>query len=871
MAIAHEVTAELVADLPRPEVTSRSVEARTRPTGLYGVPLELPRWRTTMARLLSLAVIGAGIYYLGWRASTLDGTGKLGIAFYATEIANFAFLLVTLAVFWKVRFRRITKLEPFGTLDVFLPVCGEPAELFEGTLRAALAIGYPHETYVLNDGLFAGKANWREIEELAERYGIPCFTRTTGAKGKAANMNAAMARTSGEFIITIDSDHHADRLLADETLGYFHDPDVGLVCSPQEFEGDVSDVLNNRALMFHRYVQCARDAIDSAQSCGNATVYRRSALESIGGFSEWVSVCEDLHSSYRMHAGSWKSVYHNRALTKGLRPQTASAFAKQQLRWATDSLRILIWDNPFTKRGLSNRQRALYVQNTGYYLLNAAQVLFMVSPALWLIWQVPVMTPGSTEEYLAHSLPFLGSIFVLLFLWGGIRGGVRSVQSNLFMAPVFLVALIRAATGVRFPPGVTEKVAQSRFSPLVWPQIALFALLTGSLGYALVNPAPGQAVAAFWAAFMAFSIAGFVTAISVRNSITRPLRFVARSIVVLAAAAIMLPLTGLRGADASAGGPSFAPWSGPKLALAAPTQGAYVGVFKPELPWAPGAVAAWNAEYGATAAIVSWHQPWFGPEARFHRDWAETVDSQGAVPLVVWEPRAGSAARSASLTDIAGGRYDQRIRAFAREVAEFGRPVLLAPLHEPNGSWYAWSTELDGNSARDYRAAWRRVHEIFAAEGAANVRWVWAVYSLSSLGQSSSAIAASFPGRRYVDWTAVAGLNFGTAGTFDAWQSADDILRSTYDELAGYGKPVMILELGTTMAGGDSGAWVRAALTSLRTTYPRVKAVVWYDARYAQGVEFRLTGPAAAAFEAGTAPAYWRAEPRIVAATRRPS
>jgi hypothetical protein len=39
--------------------------------------------------------------------------------------------------------------------------------------------------------------------------------------------------------------------------------------------------LNNRELFFYRVIQPAKDAANSAFSCGNAVVYRRVALNSV--------------------------------------------------------------------------------------------------------------------------------------------------------------------------------------------------------------------------------------------------------------------------------------------------------------------------------------------------------------------------------------------------------------------------------------------------------------------------------------------------------------------------------------------------------------------------------------------------------------
>jgi beta-mannanase len=42
-----------------------------------------------------------------------------------------------------------------------------------------------------------------------------------------------------------------------------------------------------------------------------------------------------------------------------------------------------------------------------------------------------------------------------------------------------------------------------------------------------------------------------------------------------------------------------------------------------------------------------------------------------------------------------------------------------------NGDWLPWSEGVNGNRARQYVMAWRRVHQIFRNVGATNVARVW--------------------------------------------------------------------------------------------------------------------------------------------------
>jgi cellulose synthase (UDP-forming) len=526
-------------------VSDRAADRRIRSwdgpppdTMLYGSRIGFSRCRRALGVLAAGLIAATGVRYLAWRPSTLPGTGPFGVTLFGTELILFLFTLLSAALLVGPRIRSGPPGPPRGSLDVFIPVAGEDASVVEQTLEAALAIRYPHRTYLLNDGRKAGKANWRDAERLAARFGVPCFTREGGGAGKAGNLNHALARTDGEFVAVIDADHRAHPDFAHEVLGYFADERVAFVCTPQQFEGDAPDHLNNRELHFYRAMQPAKDGANSAFSCGNASTYRRAALAAIGGVSEW-NIVEDLHTSYELHANGWRSVFHPRALTVGTAPQTASALAKQRLTWATDSLRILFFDNPLRKRGLSPRQRLHYLQTTGWYLVGGAQIVFVVGPLLHLLLGQTVIG-ASMRAYLAHSVPYFAAMAAYLVAYGGARGGLRSAQATLFLAPLFLLAAARAATGIRFCSGVTEKPGHlSRFSRLT--AVPTLAAAVSALAIALaLRPSDVYAdVSAMWAGWIAFTLAGFVTAVDERLVVRVALRGAARAAVLLLLALVL--------------------------------------------------------------------------------------------------------------------------------------------------------------------------------------------------------------------------------------------------------------------------------------------------------------------------------------------
>ena len=299
---------------------------------------------------------------------------------------------------------------------------------------------------------------------------------------------------------------------------------------------------------------------------------------------------------------------------------------------------------------------------------------------------------------------------------------------------------------------------------------------------------------------------------------------------------------------AAAAEPAGEPAPPPLQRLVPPSQGVLLGVSNPALPREAGALRDWTAEHGVRPRIVNWFQQWLSGETRFRADWAARVAERGAIPMITWEPwsapegeKHNAEQPDVSLARIAAGDHDREVRAFARQVAAYRGPVLLRFAHEMNGNWFSWGADVNGNTPADFVAAWRHVHGVFQDEGARNVSWVWSVNNLESAAAEAE-IAALYPGDRYVNWVSTSGFNWGEAYDWSSWREADALYGTTYRALSSFGKPIMISEIATTDIGGDPEAWATDTLARLRTGYPLVRAVVWYDDIDGAGLDFRLQG-----------------------------
>ena len=303
-----------------------------------------------------------------------------------------------------------------------------------------------------------------------------------------------------------------------------------------------------------------------------------------------------------------------------------------------------------------------------------------------------------------------------------------------------------------------------------------------------------------------------------------------------------------------------------------PPRGAYLGVSNFKLVTTPGAIVEWTAANGQRPRIVNWYQQWLSGERRFRPDWAGHVADAGAIPMITWEPWSApegvkhvAIQPDINLQRIADGAQDRYITSWARQIAAYKAPIMIRLMHEMNGTWYPWGVQVNGNTPALYIAAWRHVHDIFAKEGAKNVSWIWSINNLERIDGEDHDIQAYYPGKAYVDWVSTSGFNWGTSYSWSSWRTADPLYRDTYRALSRFDKPIMISEIGTTTAGGDAREWIRQTFTRLRTGYPKLKAVLWYDDIDGGGLDFRLQGQTEGALaQKGALGPNWLQAPVIV-------
>ncbi|WP_207256888.1 UDP-forming cellulose synthase catalytic subunit [Jiella flava] len=496
---------------------SQVLIAATLVAGMLVLWMSGPRSNERRLLLMALALAAIGRYAYWRTVSTLPDSSDLanfipGVALYAVEMFAMVILLLSLFVVLKPKSRpaRATMAGPASdaalpTVDVFVPTYNESAELLTVTLAAAISMDYPADkltVYLLDDGgtdekrlsadpVVAHEANLRQrmLTKLCDELGAVYLAREKNVSAKAGNLNAALPRTSGDLIAVFDADHAPVRDFLRKTVHHFaEDAKLFLVQTPHFFLNP-DPIEKNLGLfkrmpseneMFYGVVQRGLDSWGAAYFCGSAAVLRRTALETVGGFSG-TSITEDCETALTLHGRGWRSRYVDQPLIAGLQPETFGSFIGQRSRWCQGMLQIMLLKNPLFVRGLTMAQRICYLSSGLFWLFPFMRLTFMVAPLLFIFFDLRIYQ-ASLQEFLAYTCTYmLANVMLQNYLYGDVRWPWISELYE-YVQSIYLIRAIAAV--IRNPRSpifaVTAKgalIEQDRLSTLARPYLMFFCVL----------------------------------------------------------------------------------------------------------------------------------------------------------------------------------------------------------------------------------------------------------------------------------------------------------------------------------------------------------------------------------------------------------
>jgi cellulose synthase (UDP-forming) len=425
------------------------------------------------------------------------------------KVANSQLRWVTLLLMKRPRFIAPPSGLKVGVATTIVP-SAESLEMLAQTVKALVALEYPHDTWVLDEGDDERvKALCRELGALHfSRKLMPQYQTDGGVfqmASKHGNYNAWLHEIGFaryDIITAFDPDHVPSQSFLTHVLGYFAEAQVGYVQAAQAYYNQrVSFIARGAAEETYEYYSCSQMAayrFDQPAVVGCHNTHRVTALEEVGGFA--AHDADDLLIGVRYQARGWRGVYVPQILARGITPVDWDGYLKQQLRWARSVMDVKVRLHQLVEKKVSLVGQMLSALHGVFYLQHSITTL------LGLLLLLTLLVTGDVPRVIGFGLlPKLALLAAALqacafyrqkfYLdpreeWGTYW---RAALLRYAKWPVFLLALWQAAVKHRVPYALTPKVQmEARSNLLLVPHLLVIVAVGAAwmMGWLLGNPVP---------------------------------------------------------------------------------------------------------------------------------------------------------------------------------------------------------------------------------------------------------------------------------------------------------------------------------------------------------------------------------------------
>ncbi len=458
-------------------------------------PLKRRQWPF---RAIGAAVLALMLFYLTWMFPHLNGALPwLAWPFAVASCLSAVCLTLSIVNGWTQRITppRLLAGEDVPHVAVLIPTCGEPVPMIVRTVLGVLEQDYPADRRLIvvsDDG--HDPVLRAALAELDVVYHEPPDRWSPGRDGaaKAGNLNSALAlvlasHPEADYIETRDADDEVGtvRFLRHTVGQLVADPRLAFVQTVKEAQVSAGDPFCNFDAQFYRSQMLSRDSQNAVFPCGSGLVWRREALEDIGGFPVW-NLVEDFQSGVEALRRGWRGCYLPIVGAVGQHsPEDVPNVIKQRGTWAIDTVRLMLWGK---LGGLSLRQRLAFTETLFFYLHSFTVLVYVPATALACLSLVPVR--ASALSCLIHLMPYALATEARLMLLNHPFGDRRRHQRHpiralwrvkvmwMGLAPVYVVGCLKAIFGgPRRKPTykVTRKTTEARW---YWRETLPNALLS---------------------------------------------------------------------------------------------------------------------------------------------------------------------------------------------------------------------------------------------------------------------------------------------------------------------------------------------------------------------------------------------------------
>lgn len=261
----------------------------------------------------------------------------------------------------------------------------------------------------------------REIAELelSRTQALDGVIMSCIQPGKSKALNRGLLAIKEDIVVRVDADTQVSPNLLAAAVPHFADPAVGAVSGlplPLERRGLLAKMRATEVYMNQGFVRLGMSAVDGVLSLsGVFSAYRRSCLDTLGGFAEEING-EDTDIVLRIGRLGYRLINDPRIYVFSEVPRSLPSLREQRLRWFRSTFHVASRN----RSAITPRQGVRGMFSLPWALLQVVRRSVMV-PILIFAGVVAVLEP--TELYLRGGaaigailvgLPFLVSICVLL-------------------------------------------------------------------------------------------------------------------------------------------------------------------------------------------------------------------------------------------------------------------------------------------------------------------------------------------------------------------------------------------------------------------------------------------------------------------------
>ncbi len=435
-------------------------------SGLLLAPIaRLDRLPGRLAVVAGVAVVLGS--YLYWRLTvTIPWHGsRIGLAFALSCLAIELFgsfdatiLFAGLArqtnrsaeADWRESRLRALPRHEWPAVDLLIATYNEPLEVLEKTIVGALALDWPDlKVWVADDG----RRPW--LRDYCVAKGAGYITRPDNSHAKAGNINHALTVTDAPFVAVFDADFVPQRRFLTRTMGFFAEPDIGIVQIPHSFYNHdplqqslaLRDAMPDDQRFFFEAIMPGRDGWDAAFCCGSNSVTRRAAFEAAGGGLPTGSITEDMLLTLALLRKGFITRYLNEPLAFGLAAESLAAFFVQRARWAQGATQILFLKDGPLGPGLRLRHRLFFLP-TAWLSQCLMLLMSVIAPLVFLFFDLPPLVGVTVHSALFYLVPMVvAQVGGIVLLGGGryysIAAQVLGTFQSFRLLPVILKTLAK--------------------------------------------------------------------------------------------------------------------------------------------------------------------------------------------------------------------------------------------------------------------------------------------------------------------------------------------------------------------------------------------------------------------------------------------